>query len=134
MELKQISKWVMITGALFIWAVKLFIRPQFHFDEPLHFFFGIAPNLVGSFLIPFGACWFFSGREFLLARIFRVENLNDLRIVCLLGFGMLVINEYLQLLPVFGRTFDYNDIVFSSVGLVISYFVFSKAQEKYQPA
>lgn len=124
----------MITGALLIWTVKLFIRPLFQFDQPLQFFFGIAPNLFGSFLIPFGACWLFSGREFLLARIFRIENLNDLRIVCLLGFGMLVINEYLQLLPVFGRTFDYYDIVFSSVGLVLSYFVFSKAQEKYQQA
>jgi len=36
----------------------------------------------------------------------------------------------MQLIPVFGRTFDYNDILFSSVGLVASYFVFNKIQTR----
>ncbi len=131
-ELKQKSKWFVVAGTLLIWSVKFIIRPYYHFDQPMHFFLGIAPNFLGSFLIPFAACWFFSGRRFLLARIFRIECIYDLRLVCLLGFGMLIINEYLQLIPVFGRTFDYFDIVFSSVGLMLSYFVFSKVQQKYQ--
>jgi len=41
-------------------------------------------------------------------------------------FGMLVVNEYLQLIPIFGRTFDYFDIIFSAIGLSASYFVFGK--------
>jgi hypothetical protein len=128
MELKQISKWSVIAGTLLIWTIKFIIRPLHLFDEPGSFFLGIAPNLFGSFLIPFGAYWFFSGRNYMLARLFRLENVYDLRLVCILGFGMLVLNEYLQLIPVFGRTFDYNDILFSSVGLLASYFVFGKLQ------
>lgn len=128
MELKQISRIAVIVGTLLIWTIKFILRPLHVFDEPGSFFLGIAPNLFGSFLIPFGAYWFFSGRNFMLARIFRLQNAYDLRLVCVLGFGMLVVNEYLQLIPVFGRTFDYNDILFSSVGLLASYFVFGKLQ------
>jgi hypothetical protein len=130
MELKQVSKWFVITGTLFIWMIKFVIRPLYLFDDPVRFFFNIAPNLFGSFLIPFGAYWFFSGRNFLLARIFRIQSSYDLGMVCMMGFGMLVVNEYLQLIPFFRRTFDYNDILFSSVGLAASYFVFGKIQSR----
>lgn len=126
MELKRISKWIVIAGTLAIWAIKFGIRPFGDWDQPMKFFLGIAPNLLGSFLIPFGACWFFSGRTFLVARIFRIHSTNDLRLVCILGFGMLVINEYLQMIPFFGRTFDYFDILFSIAGLIASYFVYAK--------
>ena len=126
MELKRISKRFVIIGALIIWSIKFGFRPLIDWDQPMKFILGIAPNLLGSFLIPFGACWFFSGKNFLVARIFRIQSLNDLRLVCMLGFGMLVINEYLQLIPFFGRTFDYFDILFSITGLMISYFVFAK--------
>jgi hypothetical protein len=132
MELKQISKKFIITGTLIIWAIKYIIRPMHLFDDPIRFFLNIAPNLLGSFLIPFGAYWLFSGKIFLVARVFKIETPYDLRLVCLLGFGMLVVNEYLQLIPFFGRTFDYNDILFSSVGLLTSYFVFGKIHQRYQ--
>ena len=128
MEIKQISKKIVIVGALVIWMIKIFIRPLHLFDDPVRFFLNIAPNLFGSFLIPFGAYWFFSGKNFMLARLFRIESAYDLRLVCLLGFGMLVVNEYLQLIPYFDRTFDYYDILFSSIGLLTSYFVFVKIQ------
>ena len=132
MELKQISKRLIITGTLVIWAIKFIIRPMNLFDDPTRFVLNIAPNLLGSFLIPFGAYWFFSGKNFLVARIFKIETTYDLRLVCLLGFGMLIINEYLQLIPIFGRTFDLNDILFSSFGLLAAYFVFGKIQQRYQ--
>jgi hypothetical protein len=132
MELKRTSKKIVITGTLIIWAIKFIIRPLHLFDEPAKFFLGIAPNLFGSFLIPFGAYWFFSGRNFLLARVFRIQSMYDLRLVCLMGLGMLIINEYLQLIPFFGRTFDYNDIIFSAVGLMASYFIFGRIQKRYE--
>lgn len=132
MELKQTSKKIFIIGTLVIWTIKFIVRPLHLFDEPAKFFLGIAPNLFGSFLIPFAAYWFFSGRNFLVARIFRIQSMYDLRLVCLMGFGMLIINEYLQLIPFFGRTFDYNDILFSSIGLMASYFAFSKIRQRYQ--
>jgi hypothetical protein len=130
MELKQTCKWFIVTGTLIIWAIKFIVRPMHLFDDPTRYFLNIAPNLLGSFLIPFGAYWFFSGRNFLVARVFKIETPYDLRLVCLLGFGMLIVNEYLQLIPFFGRTFDYNDILFSSVGLLASSFVFGKIQSR----
>ena len=130
MEIKQISKGCLIAGTLIIWMIKFIIRPLNLFDDPVRFFLNIAPNLLGSFLIPFGAYWFFSGRNFLIARIFRIDSPYDLRLVCILGFGMLVVNEYLQRIPFFGRTFDYNDILFSSIGLMASYFVFGRILRK----
>ncbi|HPG10923.1 MAG TPA: hypothetical protein PLU37_05290 [Chitinophagaceae bacterium] len=131
MEIKQISKWVVITGTLFIWIVKFLVRPFFELDEPARFFFNIMPNLAGSFLIPFGACWFFYGRNSWVAKIFSIRSSYDLRMVCLIGFIMLVVNEYLQQIPVFGRTFDYFDIIFSFFGLLLSYFVYSRLQLRY---
>src|SRR5262245_44760691 len=132
MELKRTSRRIVIIGTLLIWIIKFVIRPLHLFDDPAKFFFGVAPNLFGSFLIPFGAYWFFSGRNFLVARIFRIQSLYDLRLVCIMGLGMLIVNEYLQLIPFFGRTFDYNDIIFSSVGLMASYFAFGRIQQRYE--
>ena len=131
MQLKRISKHLIISGTLIIWIIKYILRPLDLFDEPSRFFMGVAPNLLGSFLIPFGAYLFFSGKNFLIARIFKIQSAYDLRIVCVLGFGMLVVNEYLQLISIFGRTFDYYDILFSSIGLLSAYFVFNKLQQKY---
>ena len=129
MDLKQLSRIYVIMGTLIIWTIKFLLRPL-HLLDDARFFLGIAPNLLGSFLIPFGAYWFFSGRNFLVARIFRIQSAYDLRLVCMMGFGMLIVNEYLQLIPFFGRTFDYNDIIFSLVGLMIAHFVFAKLQQR----
>ena len=126
MELRRISKWIVIAGALLIFLVKFVIRPMYHPGQSMNFFLGVAPNLFSSFLVPFIAFWFFSGREFLIARIFHIQSLADLRFVCLIGFVMLLVNEYFQLMPIFGRTFDYFDIIFSIIGLSASYFVFGK--------
>lgn len=130
MELKQISKWVVVCGTLLIFLVKFGIRPACDCNTALKFILGIAPNLIGSFLIPFFASLFFSGRNSLLARIFSIHSFGDLRQVCLLGFGLLVLNEYMQLIPFFGRTFDYYDLVFSAVGLTAAYFIFGKIYTK----
>ena len=59
MELKQVSKWLVITGTLIIWTIKYIIRPLNFFDDPGKFFLGIAPNLFGSFLIPLQPIGFF---------------------------------------------------------------------------
>jgi hypothetical protein len=126
MELRRISKWILIAGTLLIWAVKFGVRPFYEGNESFQFFLGVAPNLFGSFLIPFGAYWLFSGRDFFVARIFRIHTMTHLLHVCLLGFSLLIFNEYLQLIPVFGRTFDYFDILFSAIGLTVSYFVFGR--------
>lgn len=132
MELRIFSKRIMIAGTLLIWTIKYGLRPNIVFPDLISFFLGIAPNFLGSFLLPFGACWFFGGKERNLSRFFRIGNQAELKQFCLLGFLLLLINEYLQLIPVFGRTFDYYDILFSMAGLGIGYFVFSrKLQQSY---
>ena len=126
MELRIFSKRIMIAGTLLIWTIKYGLRPTLLFPDPISFFLGIAPNFLGSFLLPFGACWFFGGREWYLSRFFRIRNQGELKQFCLLGFLLLLINEYLQLIPVFGRTFDYYDILFSIAGLGLGYRVFGR--------
>lgn len=121
---------MVIGGTLLIWAVKYLVRPLTVPEQPGNFLLGIAPNFIGSFLIPFGACWFFYGKDNMLAVIFSTRTKQGLRNVCVLGFLLLVINEYLQKVHFFGRTFDYYDILFSLLGLLLSYIVFARKLER----
>lgn len=125
--MKTSCKYIFIAGTLLIWLIKFLIRPYVHATEPLRFILGIAPNLIGSFLIPFAAVWFFNGRTNMAARFFNLSSAEDLRFVCMASFDLLLINECLQLIPIFGRTFDLNDILFSAIGLLISYLFFENS-------
>ena len=119
MYLKNVSKWIMITGTLVIWTVKFIIRPFVHIPSALKPLIGFAPNLAGSFLLPFGACLFFQ-------RFFRLETSRNLALTCSFGLLLVIINEYLQLIPVFGRTFDYLDVFSSVVGVACGHLVFGR--------
>jgi len=119
MTIKQFCKYTVLLGAVIVETIKWGIRPNFHFSEPTRFLLGIAPNLLGAFLLPLGGYW-------LLSRYLDLHNDKQLRLFCITAFAMLVINEVLQLVPVLGRTFDYNDIAASAVGLTASYFFYSK--------
>ena len=125
MYLKTVSKWVMIIGTLLIWIVKFVVRPFIHIPVFLKPLAGLAPNLVGSFLLPFGACLFFQ-------RYFRLQAARDLDITCVFGLSLVIINEYLQLIPLFGRTFDYLDIFSSVVGVFFGHLVFARLLSKSQ--
>lgn len=119
MYLKHISKWVMIAGTLVIWGIKFAVRPFVHIPASLKPLVGMAPNLVGSFLLPFGACLFFQ-------RFFRLQSGADLNRTCAFGLLLVIINEYLQRIPFFGRTFDYLDILSSVIGVFIGHLVFGR--------
>lgn len=129
MQFRTFCKNIVIAGTLAIWLIKFFIRPYFHPAGFTGFFLGIAPNLLGSFLLPFGAYWIHSYRRF-FNRLLRYTFFSNTRIVCLFGFTLLVVNEYLQLIPFFRRTFDYYDIVSSAIGLSASYCCFSAIQRR----
>ena len=124
MPLKKASRLITVIGILLIWAIKFLVRPFVYIDPVLKPLVGMAPNLIGSFLLPFGACWFFQ-------RIFRLETTTDLNVTCFLGLLLVVINEYLQLISFFGRTFDYFDIVSSVVGVLIGHWYFKKLMFRY---
>ena len=119
MTLKNLCKYTLISGAVVIEGIKWGIRPGFNFSQPATFLLGIAPNLLGAFLLPFGCYW-------LLNRFINLHDDKQLRLFCLVSFGLLVINECLQLVPAVGRTFDYNDITASAIGLITTYFFCSK--------
>jgi hypothetical protein len=125
MPLHLLSKRITITATLLIWIIKFAIRPYFYFPKPLEFFFNIAPNLLGAFALVFGAFWLLEKYFFIL------QSQLNIKIVCFSFFIALVCNEYLQLIPFFGRTFDWYDIVASAVGLGISYPIFSKQYNAY---
>lgn len=126
MQLKKISIRVTILGTLLIWTIKFIIRPFIHVPHAIKPLVGFAPNLIGSFLLPFGACWLFR-------RYFRLQTTADLTFTCSFGLLLVIINEYLQRIPVFGRTFDYLDIFSSVVGVFIGHLVFSRMMNKYVP-
>src|ERR1700741_2490793 len=119
MYLKSFSKWAMIIGTLLIWTIKFIVRPFVHIPHAMKPLVGLAPNLLGSFLLPFGACLFFQ-------RFFRLQTSGDLTFTCSFGLVLVIINEYLQLIPVFGRTFDYLDIFSSLVGVFCGHLVFAR--------
>jgi hypothetical protein len=119
MALKSFCKYSVITGTLIIWVIKFALRPYIHFTQPAKFLLGIAPNLLGSFLLPLGCYW-------LLGKYINLHIDKQLRWFCAVCFCLLVINEVLQLIPIFGRTFDYSDIAASAAGLTGAYFLCSK--------
>jgi len=110
--------------------IKFVIRPYIHLDSSLHFITGVAPNFLGAFLIPFAAYWLYTHSLFFNGSLMRFDFFSNTKIVCLFGFSLAVINEYLQLIPIFGRTFDYFDILFSALGLILSYYLFTGLQRK----
>lgn len=118
MQLKNISRWTVIVGTLLIWTVKFIIRPFMHIPDFWKPMLGIMPNLIGSFLLPFGACWMFQW-------MFGMRTIRELKIACWFGLVLVVINEYLQLIPFFGRTFDYLDILSSFIGVGLGYLAFA---------
>ncbi|CAN5839903.1 hypothetical protein BH10BAC2_BH10BAC2_34730 [soil metagenome] len=119
MLLKNYAKAVIVFCILRIIMIKYVIRPHVHIPGGLQVIVDIAPNLLGSFMLPFGVSW-------LLDRYFRIQALIDLKLVCLLCLVVIFVNEYLQLISVFGRTFDYFDIIASFISTATAYFVYAR--------
>jgi len=118
-QLTNVSRLIVISGTLMIWAIKFVIRPFHLYAEWLTPAVGVAPNFIGSFLLPFGACWLFR-------KYFLLRDVNDLKLTCWFGLLLVIINEYLQLVPIFGRTFDRLDILASFSGVYFGYSAFAK--------
>lgn len=131
MNLRTVSKWVLVAGILCIWLVKLVVRPLLPLGEVTGFLMGVAPNFIGAFLVPFAAYWLYTHPRFFNGRLLRFSFCSDPRYVCSFGFVLGAVNEYLQLLPIFGRTFDYNDLFSTILGLILANFCFSSLQRRW---
>ena len=107
---------IVITGIIVILVLKTFIRPNWLYAPYwIKFFMGIAPNLLGSLLLPIGTLMF-------PERLWIFYREKMMVLFCGLSFIALVVNEYLQLIPIFLRTFDYWDLAASAIGLAVGYF------------
>jgi hypothetical protein len=121
MLLKNYSKAIIVFCILLILVIKYVIRPHVYIPGGLQVIVDIAPNLLGSFMLPFGVSW-------LLGRYFRIQGMIDLKLICLLCLVVIIVNEYLQLINVFGRTFDYFDIIASFISTATAYFIYARLE------
>ena len=130
MLLRRYSKWIVLTGAVLILFIKLYIRPYVPLEGVVNYMEGVAPNFIAAFVMPFGAYWLYTHPLFFNGLLLRFPFFSDTRLVSLFGFTLIVINEYFQLMPVWGRTFDYLDIVSSAIGQLSAYYAFILLQRK----
>jgi hypothetical protein len=131
MQLRTYCKWITLAGVVLILIVKIFLRPYIHVHGIARLTLGVAPNFLASFFMPFGAFWLYSHPQFCNGSLLRYNFFSNIKITCLFGFFLIVVNEYFQLLPVFGRTFDVYDILFSAIGYLLSYYSFSLLQRYF---
>lgn len=122
------ARGIFFTGTIVIWIIKWVLRPVYGADPHTLFGFllGVAPNFIGSFLIPFAASWMQTWLPGYWLTLIRVHNDVLLRRTCVFGYALVVVNECLQLIPVFGRTFDWADLLFSLLAAGLSYVVFRR--------
>ena len=110
---------IFIIGALLILIVKFYVRAYLKVPASLALARDVAPNLLSAFILPFGVDLFFK-------RWIAILNKKTLLQVCLGGLLFLVCNEIAQLFPIFRRTFDFYDILFSCIGIALSYIFYQK--------
>lgn len=114
----NVYKWVTILGTLLILTVKFYIRPYVHVPGLLQPVIDVAPNYMGCMVLPFAIQW-------ICRKYIRFVNTTEIQLMCGAGLALVIINEFLQLIPVFGRTFDVLDIVFSFAGIITGYYLFT---------
>ena len=126
--MRTFCKWTVLSGFLFILFIKFYLRPWGDLEGNARLLCGLAPNFIASFTVPFGAYWLFTHAQFFNGCLMRFPVFSDVRLVLLSGLVLIVINEYFQLLPVFGRTFDYLDLAASVAALPFSWYSFTGLQ------
>lgn len=113
------KRWILCTGLCLIVMVKFIIRPFVLVPPAFYLYRDVAPNLISAFLIPFGA-------DLFLKKWIPFVDKRSVLLICILGLIVITLNELAQLFPVFGRTFDYFDLIFSLIGVGIGYLVFTR--------
>lgn len=106
-----------VIGILFIGLVKFFIRPFVQVPSIFFLCRDVAPNLISAFLIPFGA-------DLFLKKWVPLKDKRNVFLVCSAGLIVITLNEIAQLFPIFKRTFDYFDLLFSLIGVGLGYYIF----------
>ena len=106
-------------GSFLILFVKFYVRTFLKVPPVFALVRDVAPNLLSAFIMPFGI-------DLFLKRWAPLVNNKALAQACLAGLLFLTCNELAQLFPVFRRTFDPYDILFSCFGMSLSFLVYKK--------
>ncbi len=120
-NLFQLPAIITISGVLIFAVVKFYLRELHIQNDFILFTLGIYPNFLAGLMIPM--LFLFKYR---VLDIDKVENFDRrIKYIMLATLMFLIFEEYR---PTFGssKVFDYWDIVFSAVGLIVFYIVYLK--------
>lgn len=117
MKRKKIT--IFLIGAFIILYDKFYLRHYVHLPAQFNLAKDVAPNLISAFIFPFCADLFFK-------RWVQLTHKKVVFQVCLAGLIFMIGNELAQLFPIFKRTFDLYDILFSFIGISFGYLVYTK--------
>lgn len=114
-------------GLISILLIQYLVRPAW-LEAPsfLRFLMNVYPSLASGILIPL--CFLiFEGPFFYLIQTIALKLTSFLGLVASLGY------EFLQMAPLFNKTFDFFDVLATLTGITLGYFITLttlKAQEK----
>lgn len=120
------ANWWLAASCAAIVLVKWGMRPWLYQEPVLGFALGVAPNCLAGFGFPFLLNRLHAWRLGLPRWWPALHTGAALQRALLWGWLALFVNELFQLLPVFGRTFDYWDLVFSGIGLLAGQWVYQR--------
>jgi hypothetical protein len=115
----QIPKIITFSGVFIFAVVKFYLRELNIQNDFIIFILGVYPNFLAGFMIPM----LFLFRYELLP-LEKVKNFGKkINYIMLATLLFLIFEEYR---PTFGssKTFDYWDIIFSALGLIVFYMVY----------
>ena len=64
------------------------------------------------------------GADLFLKKWVPLKDKRNVFLVCSAGLLVITLNEIAQLFPIFKRTFDYFDLLFSLIGVGLGYYIF----------
>jgi hypothetical protein len=113
---------IAVCWALII-LIKFVLRPIYFNDPNFSLLLGIGPNFLASFSGIFIA-------HKLLQYSFWFNFNVPIKIALLVWWLVAILNEVLQLIPLFGRTFDWLDMLASMFAIPFSYWAYTKIESR----
>jgi ABC-type protease/lipase transport system fused ATPase/permease subunit len=107
------AKYFFVVGLLLMITIQYIIRPAYHHHNWLKVVLGFSPNLLSAAFIP--VLFFVIGGK-MLPKV-SMKSLLALHIIIA---GLLCMYELLQMITVFGKTFDYLDLLATIIGTAVS--------------
>ncbi len=110
---RQKVKYITALSIILMIGLQYFLRPAYHHHNWIKVCMGFLPNLLSAIFLP-GICFLMLGNR--LPKI----SLNSLFLLHLVIASLLCIYELLQMVSLFGKTFDYLDLLSTFVGTLLS--------------